>query len=1209
MRRLLAVFALLLGTFDLAAAITGHVIDEAGKPVAGARIRAFALEPYDAVTARLLSASPEPAPVATAQSDDKGAFRLDPKKQPVVTLVVDAPGRAPAVDDVADGTSTGALMLRAAPAKRGRVTANGKPVAGAWVVLRDVFFAKTDANGEYTAPDPALWASSMVVVHPDFAVTQRNRTRDAMPLDVTLEGGTAVRGRVVDGSGAPVANAIVRAGNWPLAKSAEDGSFSIAHLPRDTQLLRAAEGKRTGAAKPGAEAIVLRPGGTITGVVRSNKDSVPVAGVRVMLRSETPSAYAPSAITDLKGNFTLEAVPPGRAGLGVSHPLFFSGDPGEVEVTAGGRADRAIAVIPLSRLSGTVFDEEKKPVGGARIAVTGAGASTYSAPDGTFVMRVALFDRTISLDASKEAYAQVSHGPLSLEQGEARSGISLVLPRGTRVEIRLVDMTGAPVASEPLMIYRRTGDDVRARRLPVPCGSGAPSPSPSCRSDANGVVATSLTDGAYDLQAGGETTVAKELRAQSLGSAAPQLTIELERGALVEGRVVYTDGSAVNAPVHVFVHGAQSPGTPVNDGAFSMKNVPAGKVLLAVRGAYPLMIESDPVEVTAPASGVVIKLPKPGRLEGRVIDKQTQRAVAQFTVGTETRSGPRRGNISRPFTAEDGRFVLEDVPPGTYDVFVTASGYARGTSNAIEVIEGESATVEFSLERGATVAGRVTSDGEPVAGAAVSSGGPRGRSVQSRHTDANGEYVLDTLAGGMVELSVRKQGYMTRTMTVNAPAGKETRADVELSRGRELRGRVVDPAGQPVADAMIMHRTAHEQRSWSVPFSQNRTNAEGEFRLEGLPDEALVVSARKEGFAEGSTEVNPATAGSITITLGRGSSISGRVVGLSPAELPFVEVYASGRGSPPGGRSHVDATGAFTIHGLGDGEVTVTAMESRPPRRPARSAPMTVSGGSAPFVELDFNAGIVVRGRVTRNGQPTAGMINFVSNDRSSASRPTSGSDIAPDGTYEVRVPTAGEYRVYVTPRGSNTGTVDSGTISIAGTMTHDVNVRGTPLRGRVVDVNTGLPLPDVMIELRSPNRGMTGYTDSAGRFVFEFVVDGTHTVRAIKDGYQTEARDVVVQGGAPDVELGLGRGELVQLRITDSGTGGPVEAFLVLTGMPQNTPAGTPQRARGGVYRYWLRPGTYSLEVSAQGYQSQAVTINVPGPPQVSVELTRASQ
>ena len=65
-----------------------------------------------------------------------------------------------------------------------------------------------------------------------------------------------------------------------------------------------------------------------------------------------------------------------------------------------------------------------------------------------------------------------------------------------------------------------------------------------------------------------------------------------------------------------------------------------------------------------------------------------------------------------------------------------------------------------------------------------------------KQTDAVGEYVLDTLSPGSQELTVRKQGYVSRSITVNVEVGKEVRGDVELSRGRDLHGRVIDAEGK-----------------------------------------------------------------------------------------------------------------------------------------------------------------------------------------------------------------------------------------------------------------------------------------------------------------------------------------------------------------------------------------------------------------------------
>ena len=63
------------------ASITGTLIDERGKPVAGATIEAFAAEDSQALRARLLSKNPERTPVASAHSTDAGGFTIDPKNR------------------------------------------------------------------------------------------------------------------------------------------------------------------------------------------------------------------------------------------------------------------------------------------------------------------------------------------------------------------------------------------------------------------------------------------------------------------------------------------------------------------------------------------------------------------------------------------------------------------------------------------------------------------------------------------------------------------------------------------------------------------------------------------------------------------------------------------------------------------------------------------------------------------------------------------------------------------------------------------------------------------------------------------------------------------------------------------------------------------------------------------------------------------------
>jgi len=1209
MRRLILVLSLLVCSLDAVAAVTGHVVDDDGKPLAGVRVRAIALEPVEAQYARLASASPEPVPLSETQTNDAGAFSIDAKRQPVVTLLIDTPARTPVAEDVVDGEDAGTFLLRAAPVKKGRVTAGGKPVANALVIVNGAFLTRTSDAGEYSIPDPATWVNRIVVLHPSFAMAERSRgPRDPREswgsLDMTLDAGVAARGRVVDAAGRPIANATLRNGLWPLGTSGQDGSFAIAHLPSTVKTLNARDASRAGSGSAGAETIVLRPAATVGGTVRSTKDDTPVAGARVSLRGDALPGFVPGAITDAKGNFVFDGIPAGIVQLGVSHPSFNGGMANGIAAPEGGRVDRALTATPLARVSGVVVDEAKKPVGGARIAVFGGPSSNFSAPDGSFSTRFLPFDRGALIEASKPAYASATHGPLRLEPGDVKTGVRIVLPRGTKFEFRLVDPQGVAVADEPVVIRRRVDPGERMMAMPVRCGQSTDPQ--SCRSDAEGKLIVNVAEATYDVQAGGVTTVERLLSAQTLTAAESPLTIELERGSTIEGRVVWSDGAPLTTPASVN-DSNRGAGVQVIDGAFAMRNVRAGKNVLTVQTGPPSFITGEPVEVTAPATGVVLKLARPGRVEGRVVERDTHRAVPQFSVTAEPRTGMRRGPQTKSFTASDGKFILEDVPPGSVDVLVSAPGFVRSTTSAVEIEEGKATSVEVTLERAGTVAGRVTSGGRAVAGASISAGDGRERRRDAKQTDANGEYVLDTLPPGSQELTVRKQGYVARTISVSVAAGKETRGDVELSRGRELQGRVVDTAGRPIASAEVMFGAGAGRMNFD---SRILSDADGSFRLEGLGDDPITVTARKSGYADGSVDVTPAS-GSVTVTLDRGGTISGRVIGLPAAELQGTEITAmptSGRRSGRPIETFADASGAFTLAGVPDGDVLISAQQVRPPRRRVGAPAVKVTGGVAPFVELDFGAGFTIRGRVTRRGQPvTRGSVIFApANPRERGLHALGEIDAA--GAYELRVAEPGEYEVMVSLRDAAIGTTRMGKLDVRGETQHDIDVRGAAVRVRVVDSASGVALPDVRVMIVGERSGGTDrVTDSSGRVVFDFIGDGVYTLRASKQGYAADPREIRVQNGADvDVDLAVGRGEQVTLRLLDAATRRIAQdAFAAIVDSAGRTVADRPAATdpEGGL-RYWLPPDNYTVRVMSRQYAPKTVPLVVPGTPVVEIEL-----
>src|ERR1051326_6842155 len=183
--------ALLFAAATAHASVTGTVITDDGAPLAGARVRAFAREPFSATAARLLSSAPDPVAISTSESAADGRFTLDAKGHAAIDLVVADDARATPLHALDKST------------RRVRLTLDGKPLPNALVYLGHSLLVRTDAQGTFlhtSTAEPAY------VIHTDAslsALVERNG-------EVQVRRGVAVRGRVVARDGTtPVAGATI----------------------------------------------------------------------------------------------------------------------------------------------------------------------------------------------------------------------------------------------------------------------------------------------------------------------------------------------------------------------------------------------------------------------------------------------------------------------------------------------------------------------------------------------------------------------------------------------------------------------------------------------------------------------------------------------------------------------------------------------------------------------------------------------------------------------------------------------------------------------------------------------------------------------------------------------------------------------------------------------------------------------------------------
>ena len=190
---------------------------------------------------------------------------------------------------------------------------------------------------------------------------------------------------------------------------------------------------------------------------------------------------------------------------------------------------------------------------------------------------------------------------------------------------------------------------------------------------------------------------------------------------------------------------------------------------------------------------------------GTVVDSEGN-PIAGAEVSVLTLRRPNETDASRQYlslreesflsdtTDEEGRFEITDLPPGAQvGLTVAAEGWARLTCRARSISE---RGLRFVLKPEATISGRVTHAGQPVAGVKVLCYGQGPYSGRAEGVSAeDGTYTLNQLPFGFYILRVEPPEELTvkvgERIEVN-PGEHVTGVEVELTRGGVVQGTVTE---------------------------------------------------------------------------------------------------------------------------------------------------------------------------------------------------------------------------------------------------------------------------------------------------------------------------------------------------------------------------------------------------------------------------------
>lgn len=583
--------------------------------------------------------------------------------------------------------------------------------------------------------------------------------------DLAATGSAALRGRVLDVQGMPVAAQVLAFEAGPAetqeglarrvaAKALEAPALaSVATGPDGDFLLEVPEGRYHLLAevggRPAALALDVQPGPAEVHLVVTDGERLKgqvvnlaggVAGARVTVVSLAPVRLLREVESDETGAFEVEGLLP-QARYGVWARAAGHGE--RVQLVPSAR--HATVVLPCAlRVEGRVL-ERGVAASGARVRLRGGvGPEARTDSAGRFVLEgLDCSGRTELLAESATGVGEQHIEPL--DKDIPGLDISLVTAGGLRVRVvearsgRLLEGASVQSPAAPEVVWRE--EEVGHFR------------------------AAPLMPGPHVLivRAPGRGAVQRVLEVGEGPDTQVEVELPLER--VLAGRVLGPEGLGMEgARLHLMGPGRSGAEEVLTgaDGRFEVRGLTEDTYELRVeRPGYlsvtrELRLPAEPLELSlVPAAAVAVKV-----LGAR--GEPVEEAAVTLSLRGET--------VREEGTDARGTVHFGGLVPGSYLVKARAPGYLTSEPVPVEAWDEEAVPLSLMLREGLTLSGRVRdARGVPVGEAEVFLMG-EGMSVGSIRTDAQGRFTLSGLAPGRAGLRVEKFGHPLKEVEVEVPA-------------------------------------------------------------------------------------------------------------------------------------------------------------------------------------------------------------------------------------------------------------------------------------------------------------------------------------------------------------------------------------------------------------------------------------------------------
>ncbi len=664
----------------------------------------------------------------TATSDAEGRFEFPPVPAGSYRLVADR--GAQRVATVADTPLEPVVLTLARGCEViGEVrNPDGAPVANAriWLSVRyqtedGAVIARTDASGRFVARDVPNkhYIGARAAGHrpsPLHFVDAEPGTQRSYEL-IVQPGAASVTGAVLDHTGQPVANAIVRGApagappwrqssagisvGWAPVRTHSDGrgAFELGDLGTGVVVIQVrAPGYATfrqeltlaAGARAHLTAQLVAPA-SITGRV-TDPDGAALSGLWMRTGRSWTQFDRTMAMTDENGEFTLRDVTPGEVVAAVTRDGYVVAET-TLQLVAGQTARWDPRVVPRPRVLGRVIDTARRPL---------SGWTATLIADNRFVGRAVTDEDGLFAIASNEGRRH----RLRIGPGELGKGVTVVeeddIETSTSVRDFVVPLDRLPTSTLRGRIVGPSGTPVGEALVLV--GGHDRRGVVNLRTDADGrFAAKQISAGQYWVSVQPDDLPWHRIATVSV---APTSTldlgdIELGLGGRVEGTVAAADQSPIpDLRLSVADPNGVAQGNVVVDGSHFRSSVLApGEYTLLVQGPgiararHPFAIHTDQTTklTITPTPGVECTV------RAQLPDASATPQWVAMTVFRE-REVMGGGILQR---LPDGVYEIDAwLAPGTYRVMVGTDGQAFSGSGDLTVRAGHPAVVEIVLRAG-----------------------------------------------------------------------------------------------------------------------------------------------------------------------------------------------------------------------------------------------------------------------------------------------------------------------------------------------------------------------------------------------------------------------------------------------------------------------------------------------------------------------------